>query len=96
MQYGGAIYILTNRSNTVLYIGVTSDLYARVIQHRDKVFPDSFTAKYNCHKLVYYESFSRIEEAIATEKIMKKWKRQWKLNLINQINPEWKDLLDTL
>jgi len=96
MQYGGAIYILTNRSNTVLYIGVTSDLYARVIQHRDKVYPDSFTAKYNCNKLVYYESFLRIEEAIATEKIMKKWKRQWKLNLINQFNPEWKDLLDTL
>jgi putative endonuclease len=96
MQYGGAIYILTNHSNTVLYLGVTSDLYARVIQHRDNTYPDSFTAKYNCYKLGYYESFSRIEEAIATEKIMKKWKRQWKLSLINQFNPEWKDLLDTL
>ena len=96
MQYGVAIYILTNRSNSVLYLGVTSDLYTRVIQHRDKAYPDSFTAKYNCNKLVYYESFSRIEEAIETEKIMKKWKRQWKLNLINRFNPEWKDLLDTL
>jgi putative endonuclease len=71
-------------------------LYTRVIEYRNKVYPDSFTAKCNCHKLVYYESFSRIEEAIVTEKIMKKWKRLWKLNLIDQFNPEWKDLLETL
>ena len=96
MQYGGTIYILTNRSNFVLYLGVTSDLYVRVVQHRNKVHADSYTAKYNCCKLVYYESYLRIEEAIDREKQIKKWNRAWKLNLINEFNPQWKDLFDTI
>lgn len=96
MQYGGAIYILTNHSNSVLYLGVTSDLHARVGQHRHRIHPDSFTAKYNCFKLVYYESYLRIEEAIDREKQLKKWNRAWKLNLINEFNPKWKDLFETL
>lgn len=68
MQFGGSVYILTNSTHSVLYIGVTSDLYARVSEHKEKKYPDCFTAKYNCNKLVYYETFSRIEEAIAKEK----------------------------
>jgi len=72
MQYGSAIYILPNHSHSVLYLDVTSDLHTRVVQHRNKVYPESFTAKYNCYKLVYYESYLRIEEAIDRERQMKK------------------------
>ncbi len=96
MQYGGTVYILTNIHNEVLYIGVTSDLFTRIPEHINKVYPDSFTAKYNCNKLVYYETFGRIEDAIAREKALKKWNRKWKDKLINDFNPEWKDLFPTL
>jgi putative endonuclease len=96
MKYGGCVYILANHSHSVLYIGVTSDLYARVSEHKEKKYTDSFTAKYNCNKLVYYESFSRIEEAIAKEKQLKRWKREWKLKIIHEMNPEWKDLFDSI
>lgn len=68
MKHGGCIYILTNTHNTVLYTGVTSDLQKRIWQHTNKEFLSSFTSKYNCDKLVYYENFIRIEEAIAREK----------------------------
>lgn len=83
---------MTNAHNTVLYVGVTSNLKTRVHQHKTKAFPDSFTAKYNCNKLVYYEGFHAIEEAIAREKAVKKWNRAWKNKLIEKINPEWKDI----
>jgi putative endonuclease len=96
MERGGCVYILTNHFHTVLYIGVTSDLYARIIEHRDKLYPGSFTAKFNCNKLVYYEQFSTIEEAIGKEKQLKNWKRAWKINLINCENPNWEDLFLTL
>ncbi|MDE1192859.1 MAG: GIY-YIG nuclease family protein [Arachidicoccus sp.] len=96
MQFGGSVYILTNSTHSVLYIGVTSDLYARVSEHKEKKYPDCFTAKYNCNKLVYYETFSRIEEAIAKEKQMKKWNRAWKLEAINKMNPLWIDLFATI
>ena len=96
MKYGGCVYIMTNHSMSVLYIGVTSNLYARVSEHKEKKYPESFTARYNCNKLLYYESFSRIEEAIAREKQMKKWNRAWKWNLINQFNPLQVDLFETL
>jgi len=96
MQRGGCVYILTNFTHTVLYIGVTSDLYFRIAEHRDKKHPLSFTAKYNCNKLVYYEQFSNIEDAIAKEKQLKNWRRDWKINLINQSNPQWDDLFLTL
>jgi len=96
MQYGGTVYILTNKHHNVFYIGVTSNLMARIYEHKDKFYPNSFSAKYNCNKLVYYESFPRIEEAIVMEKRLKKWKKEWKIRLINSINPNWVDLYDDL
>jgi len=87
------IYILTNKYHTVLYTGVTSDLYFRVLEHREKVYP-GFTAKYNVHKLVYYEQFGDIYEAIAREKQIKAGSRQKKIDLINSVNPTWEDLWD--
>ena len=92
MERGGCIYFITNTYNTVLYLGVTSDLQKRIYQHKNKEFPNSFTAKYNCNKLVYFELFANIEEAIAREKNLKNWKREWKNDLIIKMNPEWKDL----
>jgi putative endonuclease len=96
MQYGGTVYILANKLNTTLYIGVTSDLFSRIPEHKNKIYKTSFTAKYNCDKLVYYETFGRIENAIAREKQLKKWNRAWKEALINKMNPDWKDLFDEL
>ena len=95
-QQGGCVYIMTNKYHNVLYVGVTSDLTGRVWDHKNKTYPNSFTAKYNCDKLVYYEFYSRIEEAIATEKALKGGNRKSKLNLINSINPTWLDLYDDL
>lgn len=92
MELGGCVYILTNYNNEVLYIGVTSELFFRIKEHKEKYYPSSFTAKYNCDKLVYYEQFISIEEAIVKEKQLKNWKRQWKINLINNFNPNWEDL----
>ena len=86
------VYILTNLNNTVLYIGVTSNLNQRIQQHKSKHFK-GFTSKYNVAKLVYFESFSTIWEAIAREKQMKKYRREKKDALINRMNPEWKELL---
>ncbi len=96
MKKGGCVYFMANANNEVLYVGVTSDLITRVYQHKTKVFPKSFTAKYNCNKVVYYESFHTIEEAIAREKNIKNWRREWKDELISKMNPEWKDLTDEL
>ncbi|KIA91671.1 hypothetical protein OC25_20115 [Pedobacter kyungheensis] len=94
MERGGWVYIMTNVHNTVYYIGVTSDLYSRVFEHKNKEYPTSFTAKYNCTKLVYFEFYFDIEEAIAEEKRLKKWNRQWKIELINSKNPDWLDLFN--
>jgi len=80
----------------VLYTGVTSELFFRIKEHKEKFYPKSFSARYNCDILVYYEQFSSIEEAIAKEKQVKNWLRAWKINLINTINPGWKDLFDEL
>jgi putative endonuclease len=96
MKYGGCIYILTNKHHTVLYTGVTSDLKKRIWQHQNKEFTASFTFKYNCNKLVYYENFIRIEDAIAREKQIKSGSRKAKETLINTINPEWKDLSEII
>jgi len=85
------VYILTNRSNKVLYIGVTNDLRRRIYEHKRKLVP-GFTSKYNLNKLVYYEYFKMINNAILREKRLKKWKRAWKEELINNFNPEWRDL----
>lgn len=96
MQHGGVVYILTNKHHTVLYTGMTSDLLSRIIEHREKHYPSSFTAGYNIYKLVYYEVHPSIEEAIAREKYIKGKVRKWKLDLINSFNPDWKDLYDTI
>lgn len=96
MVKGGFVYILTNQHNTTLYVGVTSDLVSRVIQHKDKLFPKSFTAKYNIHKLVYYRPFDHIESAIEEEKRIKGGSRKKKVILIESINPKWKDLYEDI
>ena len=93
MKRGGYVYILTNKNNTVLYTGVTSNLNNRVNEHREGKFASSFTNKYKCHKLVFYEGFARIEDAIAREKQIKGGSRAKKIALINGINPQWNDLL---
>jgi putative endonuclease len=92
MKKGGIAYILTNAHHTVFYVGSTSEPITRMYQHKNKVFRHSFTAKYNCDILVYYESFHTIDEAIARERQLKNWKRDWKIELINKLNPGWKDL----
>jgi len=91
----GYVYILTNKNNKVLYIGVTSDLIKRVYQHINKLI-DGFTKRYNTDKLVYYELFDDIENAIAREKQLKGGNRQKKIDLINSFNPEWADLYDSI
>ncbi len=95
-QRGGCIYIMTNKMHTVLYVGVTSAIISRIWDHRNKTYPKSFTAKYNCVKLVYYEFYPRIEEAIAAEKALKGSSRDRKIKLVNAMNPEWLDLYDGL
>ena len=84
------IYILTNKSKT-LYIGVTNNLNRRVYEHKNKLI-EGFTKKYNLDKLVYFEVFNNIEDAIRREKQLKNWHRQWKINLVESVNKEWKDL----
>ena len=96
MKKGGAVYIITNTHNTTLYTGVCEDLIARTIEHKEKAYPNSFTAKYNCSKLVYYELFHSIEEAIAREKEIKGGSRAKKIRLIESMNPKWNDLFEVL
>jgi putative endonuclease len=96
MVKGGVIYILTNENNTTLYTGVTSDLISRVMEHRQKKYPISFTSKYHISKLVYFEAFHSIEEAIAREKQIKAGSRQKKIDLIESINQHWNDLYDEI
>lgn len=90
-----AIYILTNHHNNVFYIGVTSDLKARVWQHKNNCVT-GFSQRYQTHKLVYFELFMDMSEAIRREKRLKNWKRAWKIELINQFNSEWLDLYGEL
>ncbi|MBP6882061.1 MAG: GIY-YIG nuclease family protein [Candidatus Levybacteria bacterium] len=85
------VYILSNATNTVLYIGVTNNLERRVYEHKNELI-DGFTKKYNLKKLVYFEETSDITSAIAREKQLKNWRREWKLNLIKNLNPGLLDL----
>ncbi len=85
------VYILASKEYGTLYIGVTDNLIRRVYEHRNNLV-DGFSKKYNVHKLVYYEQFQEIANAILREKQMKKWNRNWKIQLIEVINPKWKDL----
>lgn len=89
------IYILTNKSNEVLYIGVTSNLLKRIYEHKNKLV-EGFSYKYNLNKLVYYEIYDDIVTAIEREKQLKRWHREWKMNLIKEQNPEFKDLYDNI
>ncbi len=85
------VYILTNKFNNVLYIGVTNDLQRRVFEHKNKLV-EGFTQKYNVDKLVYYESTEDVESAILREKQLKNWRKEKKLVLIERMNPKWLDL----
>src|SRR6187402_573230 len=92
-NYNYYIYITTNPSKTTLYVGVTNNLEVRLYQHfENKGNPGTFAGKYHCYLLVYYEHFSHIEQAIAREKEIKKWRREKKDALIASTNPEWKFL----
>ncbi len=87
------VYILASRRNGTIYIGITNDLYRRIQEHRGKLNKHSFTTKYVVQRLVYYEFFSSVYEAIQREKQLKHWKRKWKIMMIESTNPEWQDLL---
>ncbi|MBC8468725.1 MAG: GIY-YIG nuclease family protein [Planctomycetes bacterium] len=89
------VYILASKKNGTLYIGVTNNLLKRVYEHKNNLV-ESFTQKYDVHNLVYYEIFRNIQDAITREKNMKKWKRKWKMEMIEQFNPNWEDLYYTL
>ena len=92
----GFIYMVTNKNNTTIYVGVTSNLPARILEHKTKQYKNSFSAKYNLDKLVYWEAFQDIGNAIGREKQIKGGSRQKKLDLINSINPEWIDLYESI
>ena len=92
----GYAYIATNRHKVVLYVGVTSSLKDRIYDHKTKKYPNSFSAKYNIDKLVYYDKHNSMHSAIKREKQLKAGSRQKKIDLINELNPDWRDLYDTL
>jgi putative endonuclease len=89
------VYILASRKNGTLYIGVTNDLVRRAYDHKSNVI-QGFTEKYGVHNLVYYESYTDVRDALTREKRLKKWKRQWKINLIETKNPDWIDLYEQI
>ena len=90
-----AVYILASKKNGTLYIGVTSDLAKRIWEHKNNL-AEGFTNRYSVHHLVWYELHERMESAIEREKRLKEWKRIWKLELIENSNPNWLDLYDTI
>ena len=95
MMLPSYVYILASQRNGTLYVGATSDLIRRIWEHKNKFIP-SFTAKYNVHMLVYYEEHQLYIEAACREKRFKNWPRQWKINLIEKLNPEWRDLYEEI
>jgi len=88
-----AVYILASKRNGTLYVGVTSDLIKRVWEHKNNVVK-GFTERYSAHQLVWYELHETMESAIRKEKMLKNWKRAWKLELIERSNPNWQDLYE--
>ena len=90
-----AVYILASKRNGTLYIGVTSDLIKRVWEHKNNLV-EGFTERYNVHQLVWYELHETMESAIRKEKMLKNWKRAWKLELIERSNPNWHDLYESI
>jgi putative endonuclease len=89
------LYLLASKRNGVLYLGVTSNLPRRIEQHRQGYF-SGFTKKYNVHKLVWFEEHTDIREAVLREKAIKRWRRAWKIALIEKANPDWLDLWDEI
>ncbi|HLD60754.1 MAG TPA: GIY-YIG nuclease family protein [Patescibacteria group bacterium] len=97
MRHAGKyfIYILASQRNGTLYIGVTNDLIRRIYEHKQKLV-EGFTKDHSVDRLVYYEEYSDVRDAISREKQLKKWNRKWKLNVIERVNPEWRDLYNEL
>ena len=96
MYKGGAVYIMSSPNKGTLYVGVTSNLAGRLWEHKNKHYPEAFTAKYNCILLVYYKYYDSIEDAIAEEKRLKKVSRKSKEKLIDTLNPAWIDLANLI
>ena len=94
MQY--YVYILANQTNVAIYTGVTNNLIRRVYEHKNEINPKSFTAKYKINKLVYYETTTDAYSALSREKQIKSHSRKWKNDLVNSLNPQWKDLYNDL
>jgi putative endonuclease len=90
-MHSSYVYIITNKKDGVLYIGVTSDLVKRIYEHKNGIF-DGFSKKYNLDTLVYFEVYEGVHEAITREKQVKEWNRDWKVKLIEENNPDWNDL----
>ena len=95
MPRAGYVYLLASRRNGTLYTGVTSDLVQRVWNHKNDVH-EGFTKRYQVHRLVYFEEHQAIRDAIIREKQIKRWKQAWKIRLIEEMNPEWRDLFEDL
>lgn len=91
MTHGGTVYIMTNKLRTVIYVGVTADLPARIREHEHHVYKNSFTARYHCVYCIWYEHYPTIMQAIAREKEIKKWRREKKNQLIQTVNPNWEN-----
>ena len=89
------VYLLASKKNGTLYIGLTNNLARRAAEHRSGQIP-GFTARYSVHDLVWYETFERIDEASAREKQLKGWNRAWKIKLIEETNPQWREIADTI
>jgi putative endonuclease len=95
MERQPCVYLLASKRNGTLYTGVTSNLVKRVWEHKNRVV-EGFTKKYRVHSLVWYEVHETMESAIRREKAIKNWKRAWKMNVIEETNPQWRDLYDDL
>lgn len=96
MEHGGFVYMMSNEYNTTIYVGVTSNLIARVLEHKEGKYSNGFTHRYNVDKLVYFEGFHSIEEAIGREKQLKAGNRKRKVMLIESQNPKWEDLFEKI
>ncbi len=90
-----AVYILANKKNGTIYIGVTSDLKRRMFEHKNGLF-EGFTQEYDVKKLIYIEQYQYVDKAITREKRLKNWKREWKVDLIEERNPDWNDLYESI
>lgn len=95
MEKSYYVYIITNKTNNVFYIGVTSNIVKRIYEHKNNLV-EGFSSRYNVHKLVYFEITEDIESAIKREKQLKNWHRDWKINLIKEKNPDFIDLYDSI